>query len=357
MLARVSEVIAELKHQSAAAAGRRDRRGDRSSSNGSRPTISPCSACATTPHRRASSARAGSRPGSACCARRELRVLRARRPARHDHAGDPRLPQRAEAAHHHQGQRSVARAPPRLSRLRRRQALRRATASSSANSASSGCSPRPPTRARSARIPVSAAQGRRASIAARRLRSGQPFRQGAGQRAGELSARRAVPDRRGHALSFRARHPAARRAAARARAGAARPLRPLRLGAGLCAARALRQRRCAARIGDYLAGVFKGRVARLLSVLPGRAAGARAFHHRPRRRRRRPIPIAPRSNARSRRSCAPGPTRSRKRSPRRTSRRRRARCSTRYRDAFSDGYREVYPPLDRHRATSASSRR
>ena len=41
---------------------------------------------------------------------------------------------------------------------------------------------------------------------------------------------------------FVARHPAARRAPARARAGAARPLRPLRLGAGLRAARALRQR-------------------------------------------------------------------------------------------------------------------
>ena len=43
-------------------------------------------------------------------------------------------------------------------------------------------------------------------------------------------------------LSFCARHPAARRAAARARAGAARPLRPLRVGAGLRAARSLRQR-------------------------------------------------------------------------------------------------------------------
>ena len=54
---------------------------------------------------------------------------------------------------------------------------------------------------RSTRIDsVSAPQGRRRA-AARRLRSGQPFRQGAGQRAGDLSARRAVPDRRGHALS------------------------------------------------------------------------------------------------------------------------------------------------------------
>ena len=46
---------------------------------------------------------------------------------------------------------------------------------------------------------------------------------------------------------FRAEHPAARGAPAGARAGAARPLRPLRLGAGLCAARALQRRRCARR--------------------------------------------------------------------------------------------------------------
>ena len=82
---------------------------------------------------------------------------------------------------------------------------------------------------------------------ARRLRPGRPFRQGAGQRAGELSARRAVPDRRGHALPVRAGDPAARRAAARARAAAARPLRPLRLGARLRAARPLRQRGARAR--------------------------------------------------------------------------------------------------------------
>ena len=86
-----------------------------------------------------------------------------------------------------------------------------------------------------------------AVLTPRRLQSGDAFRQGAGQRAGDLSARRAVPDRRGHALSFRAEHPAARRAPAGARAGAARPLRPFRLGAGLCAARALQRRRCARR--------------------------------------------------------------------------------------------------------------
>ena len=75
----------------------------------------------------------------------------------------------------------------------------------------------------------------------RGLRSGRAFRQGAGQCAGNLSARRAVPDRRGHALSICAAGPAARRAAARARAGAPRPFRPFRVGAGVSAARPLRR--------------------------------------------------------------------------------------------------------------------
>ena len=70
---------------------------------------------------------------------------------------------------------------------------------------------------------VSAPQGR-CGAAARRLRSRQPFRQGARQRAGELPARRAVPDRRGHAVRVRAGDPAARRASARARAGAPGPI-------------------------------------------------------------------------------------------------------------------------------------
>ena len=146
---------------------------------------------------------------------------------------------------------------------------------------------------------------------ARGLRSRRPFRQGAGQRAGDLSARRAVPDRRGHALSVRAGDPAARRAAARARAGAARPLRPLRLGARLSCRATATTATCASAIGDYLADVYQRPRQRLLSVLPGRAAGARALHHRPRRTARRPIPTARRSKRRSAPSCAPGPTRSR----------------------------------------------
>ena len=58
-----------------------------------------------------------------------------------------------------------------------------------------------------------------------------------------LSARRSVPDRRRHALSVRAGDPAARRAPARARAAAARPLRPLRVDPGLHSARPLRNPR------------------------------------------------------------------------------------------------------------------
>ncbi len=48
-----------------------------------------------------------------------------------------------------------------------------------------------------------------------------------------------------------------------------------------------------AAIGDYLAAAFKGRVRAYLSVLPGRPAGARPLHHRPRTRARRRTPIAP----------------------------------------------------------------
>ena len=118
----------------------------------------------------------------------------------------------------------------------------------------------------------------------RRLRSRRPFRQGAGQRAGDLPARRIVSDRRRHALSVRARHPAARRAAARARAAAARPLRPLRLGAGLCAARPLRQPHPGADRRLSRPRPSTGGCARS-SVLPGRPAGARVFHHRPLRGR------------------------------------------------------------------------
>ena len=112
------------------------------------------------------------------------------------------------------------------------------------------------------------------------FRRQQPFRQSAGQCAGALSARRIVPGRRRHALPLRHDHSASRRASARARAGAPRPFRPLRLGSGLCAARPLRQRHPGEDGRLSGAGLYRAGVG-VLSVLPGRAAGARAFHHRP----------------------------------------------------------------------------
>ena len=125
------------------------------------------------------------------------------------------------------------------------------------------------------------------------------------------------------------------------------------------AARALRQRDPRPRSATIWRDVFNGRVVGLLSVLPGRAAGARAFHHRPLRRARRR-----RSDARDARST-------RSRAIVRTwtdglaealalahdAGRARASCSTRYRDAFSAGYPRRLFAGRRGRATSARSRR
>ena len=98
------------------------------------------------------------------------------------------------------------------------------------------------------------------------------------------SARRAVPDRRGHARPVRDADPPARRASARARAHAPGPFRPFRLGARVRAARPLQQLG-AGRDRRVSRRGLSGPHERLLSVLPGRAAGARPLHHRPRCRR------------------------------------------------------------------------
>ncbi len=211
---------------------------------------------------------------------RHARAQARRRSAR-VHAGDHGVPQRAAAADRLQGQCLCACAPARASRLHRRQALRR------------GRQPgrRIPHRRpvhldrlypQRPRHPVSAPQDR-SDRAACRLQCRQPFRQVAGQCAGAVSARRAVPDRRRHAVRVRAGDPSARRAAARARAGAARPVRPFRVGSGVRAARTLRQRD-----PRQDRRVSRQRLQRprfgLLSVLPGRPAGAGPLHHRPLRR-------------------------------------------------------------------------
>ncbi len=81
-----------------------------------------------------------------------------------------------------------------------------------------------------------------ALLEARALQPVGAFRQGAGQRARDLSARRPVPHRRRSAVRIRDADPGSGRAPARARAGAARPFRPLHVGAGLSAARAFLER-------------------------------------------------------------------------------------------------------------------
>ena len=148
---------------------------------------------------------------------------------------------------------------------------------------------------------------------------------------------------------FRAGDHAARRAAARARAGAARPLRPLRLGPGVRAARALRQRR-AHRDRQLSRRRLQG---------PGRARSIRSS------------PKARWCACTSSSALPPGETPNPDRATleraveatrahldRRARRSARARLRSgarrsalleRYRDAFSVGYREAYSPADRGR--------
>ncbi len=102
----------------------------------------------------------------------------------------------------------------------------------------------------------------------RRLRSGEPFGQGAGQCAGAISARRSVPDRRRHAVSVRHGDHAARRASASARAAAARPLRPLRVGPGLHPARPLRLRASGRRSAIISPAAFQGRLRAFYPFFP-----------------------------------------------------------------------------------------
>ena len=144
--------------------------------------------------------------------------------------------------------------------------------------------------------------------------------------------------------TVRARDPAARRAAARARAGAARPLRPLRLGAGLRAARPLRQPRRASRSATIWPASIKGRVSAFYPFFPegplvrvhfiiGRSGGEtprsdRADARAGGRRHRAHL------DRRARRGARAGPS----------SRSRRASCSAATATRSPIGYREAYAP-------------
>ena len=202
-----------------------------------------------------------------------------------------------------------------------------------------------------------------------------------GARPRRASTRRAIPARRSSTCSrpiratscsrstrtrssdFAARHPAARRAAARARPGAARRVRPLRLGPRLRAARPLRQRRSARRSAPISPTPIDGPRLGLLPGLSGRrrwrasisssaapaAADADVDRARARRRHRAT-------------SCAPGTTRSRR--ARRDDEPARARALlARYGDAFPPAYRDAFSPRDaladiaHHRAPDAGARR
>ncbi len=163
--------------QSAAAAGRRDRRGDPVPGMAGRRQFHLPRRARLRLHRRRGRARAAiSRPGSACCATATCRCCARGDQLVVDHAGDPRLPRRAEAADRHQGQRRARACTAASTRLHRRQALRRRRQARRANSASSACSPRPPIRARRARSRICAARSTPCCAAPASIRTAIPAR-------------------------------------------------------------------------------------------------------------------------------------------------------------------------------------
>ncbi len=83
-----------------------------------------------------------------------------------------------------------------------------------------------------------------------------------------LSARRAVPDRRRHAARMAARILDLERPAARARAGAPRPVRPLRLGRSSSCRATATIRSCARRSATYLKTAFDGRLSAFYPAFP-----------------------------------------------------------------------------------------
>ena len=180
---------------------------------------------------------------------------------------------------------------------------------------------------------------------ARRLRRGELSGRALLQRARQLSPRRAVPDRRGHALPLRHRHPAADRAPAHPGACARRRVRPLRLGARLHPQGPLRHQRSPPR--RRVSGRRSTRAGSRPPIRPTPRGRWPAPTTSSAATRARPRPSTPRrSRAASPPSCAPGATRWRRarRHDRRTARAARSPPATRtpsaaaYREAFdADG--------------------
>ena len=223
--------------------------------------------CANTACHRATPPPIRSRASGLGPLARSVRASAATRPRTgRDDAGNPGLPGSAEGAHHHQSQREIARPPPGASRLCGRQAVRRT---------------RPPERRIAHRRPVHrerlhqhhargslpAAQGREGDRP-RGIRPVELCGTRIAQRAGELSARRTVSDRREYPLRLRARHHESVGASAHPRAGPRRRVRPLRVGARVRAQGPLRHAGARRRIGEFLAGIYEGRLSAAYPAYP-----------------------------------------------------------------------------------------
>ena len=282
-----------------------------------------------------------------------------RRRARGDDARDPRLPGKPCGAHHHQGQRQVARAPARPSRLRRRQAVLRRRRGSRANCASSACSPRAPTLDTPPRCPTCATRSPRwspragfdpASYAGRALLNvleNYP-RDELFQIDDDTLYRFALDilqSLRAAAHPRPARGSTSSTASSRCSSSSRRT--------ATTASCASPRRRVS---GRRLRGPRLGR----LSGLSGRPARAHPLHHRPRRGRHADDrPRRPWRGA-SPPSSAPGATRCATRSPRRSAAPRARALAARYANAFSGrlpGSLRRRGRARRHRRSSSSSPR
>ena len=209
------------------------------------------------------------------------------------------------------------------------------------------------------RIPLIRREGRRHPDA-RRLRSAQPFRQGAPQHPGELSAHRAVPGRRGRALRCRPwRSCSWRSGRACARSPAATASTASSPCSSSCRATATPPT-CASGSALALAELYDGRVSAFFPDFSHDAPDARAVHHRP-QSGRGPGPGAGRDRGAHPRHRPHLRGRSRRGAERRLSAGpRRRRCCRDYAGAFGSDYRAAFTAADarrRHRDRRAARRR
>ena len=252
------------------------------------PAMAPCRQFHLPRRARLSRRRAGAGTGFQERARHHalarIAGAQARQRAARVHAGDHGVPQGAAAADHRQGEHSFARAPSRLSRLHRREAVRCVRQAGRRASASSACSHRLPIRASAHSIPYL-----RRKIAAVEARAGfDP-----GSHSGKALAN--VLEHYPRDELFQIDEDTLTSFALailqlderpRVRVLARRDRFDRFVSVLVFVPRERYDSDIRAKIGDYLASAFIGRVSAFYPFFPGRAAGARAFHHRPVRRRR-----------------------------------------------------------------------